>query len=144
MRGRRPHRILLAAHEVPILQQIARSRTLPWFQVQRARVVLAMADDDRVQTVAFQMQCDPSTVWRICRRYEEAGLEGLLADAPRSGHPLEISPPPARPDRGTGLPGADRYGAPHQPLDQPGLGAPGNGRRDCAVPQRAERAPYSA
>jgi len=25
-------------------------------------------------------------------RYEEAGLEGLLADAPRSGHPLEISP----------------------------------------------------
>jgi hypothetical protein len=136
MRGRRPHRILLAAHEVPILQQIARSRTLPWFQVQRARVVLAMADDDRVQTVAFQMQCDPSTVWRICRRYEQAGLGGLLADAPRSGHPLEISPPPTCSDRGTGLPGTHRYGAPHQPLDQPGLGTPGHGRQEGTVPQR--------
>ncbi len=108
MRGRKPHRIVLTAHEVPILQPIARSRTLPWFQVQRARVVLAMANDERVQTVAFQMQCEPATVWRICRRYEQAGLEGLLADAPRSGHPLEISPPPACSDCGTGLPGATR------------------------------------
>jgi transposase len=71
---------------------MARSRTLPWFQVQRARAVLAIADGERVQTVAFQMQCYPSTVWRLCRRYEEAGLEGVLAEVPRTGHPIEISP----------------------------------------------------
>lgn len=44
MRGRKPRDFSLAAHDVPILQQIARSRILPWFQVQRARVVLAIAD----------------------------------------------------------------------------------------------------
>jgi transposase len=92
MRGRKPRDFSLAAHDVPILQQTARSRILPWFQVQRARVVLAIADGERVQAVAFQLQCDPSTVWRFCRRYEQGGLEGLLSEAPRSGHPIEISP----------------------------------------------------
>jgi hypothetical protein len=108
MRGRKPRDFTLAAHDIPILQQIARSRTLPWFQVQRARAVLAMADGERVQTVAFQSQCDTSTVWRLCRRYEQAGLKSLLAEAPRTGHPLEISPPAARANRATGLPGANR------------------------------------
>jgi hypothetical protein len=106
MRGRKPRDFSLAAHDVPIRQQIARSRILPWFQVQRARVVLAIADGERVQTVAVQLQCDPSTVWRFCRRYEQAGLEGLLSEAPRSGHPMEISPSAARSDRATGLSGA--------------------------------------
>jgi hypothetical protein len=108
MRGRKPHGISLAAHDRCLLKQIARSRTLAWFQVQRARIVLAMADGERVQSVATRMQCDPSTVWRTCRRYEQGGLEGVLAEAPRTGHPAEISPPGARADRATGLPGADR------------------------------------
>jgi Homeodomain-like domain len=51
-----------------------------------------MANGARVQAVAFQMQCDPSTVWRLCWRYEEAGLEGVLVEVPRMGHPIEISP----------------------------------------------------
>ena len=55
MRGRKPRDFSLAAHDVPILQQIAHSRILPWFQVQRARLVLAIADGERVQTVAFQI-----------------------------------------------------------------------------------------
>lgn len=92
MRGRKPRSISLVEQEVPLLEKIARSRTLPWFQVQRARILLAMAGGERVQTIAFQMQCHPSTVWRICRRYEQAGIEGLWSDAPRSGHPPEISP----------------------------------------------------
>lgn len=108
MRGRKPRNISLAAHDEPILQAIARSRSLSWFQVQRARIVLAMARGERVQTVAFQMQCDPSTIWRVCRRYEQQGLEGLLVEAPRVGHPLAISPSAARPDCATGLSGAAR------------------------------------
>ena len=108
MQGRKPRDFSLAAHDIPILQQIAHRRTLPWFQVQRARAVLAMARGERVQTVAFQSQCDPSTVWRLCRRYEQMGLEGVLAEAPRAGHPLEISPPAACPNRATGLSGAHR------------------------------------
>jgi hypothetical protein len=122
MRGRKPRCFLLAAHDKPILEQIARSRTLPWFQVQRARAVLAIAEGARVQTVAFQLQCDPSTVWRLCRRYEEAGLEGVLAEVPRAGHPIEISPPATRPDRAIGVSGTDRQGTAHYPLEQSGLG----------------------
>src|ERR671918_34632 len=90
-------RFLLAAHDKPILEQIARRRTLPWFQVQRARAVLAIAEGARIQTVAFPMQCDPSTVWRLCRRYEEAGLEGGLARVVRGGHPTGIFPPQRAP-----------------------------------------------
>jgi hypothetical protein len=62
MRGRKPRALSLATHDIAILEHIAHSRTLPWFQVQRARAVLAIADGERVQTVAFQMQYDPSTV----------------------------------------------------------------------------------
>jgi hypothetical protein len=61
-----PRGLSLAAHDVSLLEQIARSRILLWFQVQRARMVLAIAGGERVQTVAFQMQCDPSTIWRLC------------------------------------------------------------------------------
>jgi hypothetical protein len=57
---------------------------LPEYQVQRARIVLAVAEGDRIQHVAELMSCDEATVWRTCRRYEHAGLSGLLADGRRS------------------------------------------------------------
>jgi hypothetical protein len=38
MRGRKPRLLSLAAAGLPILQAVA--RTLPWFQVQHARIVL--------------------------------------------------------------------------------------------------------
>src|ERR1700727_697094 len=98
MRGRKPLPLSLAPGDRPILQQIARSRSLPYYQVQHARVVLAIAEGQRVQEVAAGMRCDPSTVWRLRRRYEEGGLDRLLADRPRCGSPPQISPPPASPD----------------------------------------------
>jgi hypothetical protein len=88
MRGRKPRRVSIANGDISTLQQVARSRMLPWFQVQRARVILAMADGERVQTVALQTQCAPSTIWRICRRYERGGIERLLSEEPREGHLL--------------------------------------------------------
>ena len=66
-----------------ILQEIARSESLPFFyQVRRARIVLASAQSGRMSTIAFQMQGDEATVWRTCRRSELAGLEGLLPTLP--------------------------------------------------------------
>ena len=47
MRGRRPRPLEIAPHDVPILQQIARSRSLPWYQIQRAQILLAIAAGDR-------------------------------------------------------------------------------------------------
>jgi hypothetical protein len=118
MRGRTPRPLSLAPADLPILQQIARSESRPWYQVRRARIVLANARGVRTSTIAFQVQCDEATVWRTCRRYEREGLAGLLAPPCRSGHPGRISPPPAGSDRRLGLPGADRQGPAYHPLVQ--------------------------
>ena len=114
MRGRKPRAFALEAHDKSLLQHIARSRTLPWLQVQRSRTILALADGERVRTVAQLMQCDPSTIWRLCRRYEQVGLAGLLMEAPWTGHPDKISPSGTCANRVAGLPAAHRARAAHQ------------------------------
>ncbi len=118
MRGRKPRPLSIAPADLPILQQIARGESLPWYQVRRARIVLANARGMRTSTIAFQMQCDEATVWRTCCRYERDSLTGLLAPPCRSGHPGRISPPPAGSDRPTGLPGTGGQGPAHHPLGQ--------------------------
>jgi hypothetical protein len=82
MRGRRPLPLSLSPGDRSILQEVARSRSLPFYQVQHARVVLAIAEGQRVQEVAAGMRCDTSTVWRLCRRYWTCsevlqGIQGL-------------------------------------------------------------------
>jgi hypothetical protein len=62
MRGRRPRPLSIAPVDRATLQQIARSESLPWYQVRRARIVLANARGVRTSTIAFQMQCDEATV----------------------------------------------------------------------------------
>jgi hypothetical protein len=92
MRGRRPRPLTIPAADTPILQAVARSRRLCWFQVQHARIVLAVANGERVHEVAPRLECDRATVWRVCRRYEQGGLRRLLRDDPREARPQEISP----------------------------------------------------
>jgi hypothetical protein len=118
MRGRKPRPLFIPPADLTILRQVARSDSLAWSQVRRARIVLANARGVRSSTIAFQVQCDESTVWRTCRRYEQHGLTGLLAPPCRSGRPERISPPPASPDRRPGLPGAGGPGPAHHPLVQ--------------------------
>ncbi len=84
MRGRKPRRLTLAAADEPVLRWIAQGHGLPTYQVQRARIVLAIAEGRRTGEVAKQNDCDEATVWRACRRYEQSGLSGLLADGRRS------------------------------------------------------------
>ncbi|TEU15186.1 MAG: helix-turn-helix domain-containing protein [Anaerolineales bacterium] len=58
----------------------------------RARVLLGMRRGERVKQLSERVEQDPSTVWRVCRRYEERGIEAVY-DAHRSGRPPEIFPP---------------------------------------------------
>ena len=139
MRGRKPRSVTLAPGDRAPLQRIARQTALPFFQVQRARIVLAVAAGEAVHTIAARWECDPATVWRLCRRYEEAGLAALLADPDRSGRPERISPPPARSDHSIGLLGAGGQGAAHHPLVQRRAGTPGGPRRDCRGHQPTHR-----
>ena len=68
MRGRKPRPLTIAAPNLPILQAVARARHLPWCQVQHARIVLAVAGGQSTGSVAARVECDPATVWRVCRR----------------------------------------------------------------------------
>jgi hypothetical protein len=84
MRGRKPRQVSISPSDDAVLRWIARNDTLPRYQVQRAQIVLAIAAGERTGAVAEKVGCDETTVWRTCRRYEEAGLSGLLADGRRS------------------------------------------------------------
>jgi hypothetical protein len=104
MRGRLPHEVQVNECDLPLLHQVARCPHLPFFQVQRARVLLSMAEGTRVQTVAARNGCDRSTIWRICQRYARGGASELFCEASRRGSPPRLSPPAAGSDCGTGLP----------------------------------------
>jgi transposase len=86
--------------------------------VQHARAVLAVAGGQRIAAIASDLHCDPSTIWRLCRRFEQSGIDQLLADQPRPGRPQQLSPPAKGEDRRTGMSGADCRGVAHDPLDQ--------------------------
>jgi hypothetical protein len=101
----------LVADDRTTLESVARSRRLPWYQVQHARIVLAVAAGEAIQDVAYRMECDPATVWRVCRRYEQGGLNHLLEEAPRPGRLPRIVFPNSEPDRVNAVCATDRQGA---------------------------------
>jgi hypothetical protein len=118
MRGRPPRELTVDADDLLALERVARAQSAPWYQVRRARTVVAVAEGQRVEAVAARMGCDRGTVWRTCRLYERGGVPGLLAGPGRSGRPDRLSPPAEGPDRPTRLPGAGRPGAAPHPLGQ--------------------------
>jgi transposase len=94
MRGRRPEPLTIAPPDADTLRAVAHSDSLPWFQVRRARIVLALAAGERRRPLAARLDCDEATVWRTCERYRREGLAALFSDRRhgRSGRLEEISP----------------------------------------------------
>ena len=94
MRGRRPEKLTIARRDQEILQAAAHNGSLPCFQVQRAKIGLAIAAEERRCSVAARLECDESTVWRACERYRQEGLASLFADGRQgnSGRRSRISP----------------------------------------------------
>lgn len=74
MRGRKPRQLTVNPDDIPRLRRIARNIELPWSHVRLARVVLAIAAGDRIQNIAARIECDPATVWRIAREFEQLGM----------------------------------------------------------------------
>lgn len=94
MRGRRPEQLRVARRDEVVLSSVAHNGSLPWLQVQRAKIVLAIAAGERSCVVAARLECAAATVWRACQRYRQGGLECLFADGRHDnlGHPQQISP----------------------------------------------------
>jgi transposase len=68
------------------LEQLAASRTAQARFVERARLLLAIADGHRPSQVAHDLGVCRPTVYTWIRRFNERGLQGL-EDRPRSGRP---------------------------------------------------------
>ena len=94
MRGCRPEKLTVTQRDADVLQTAAHNGSLPWFQVQRARIVLALAAGERLCSVAARQECDTATVWRSCQRYRRGGLAKLFSDGRQDnpGRPQQISP----------------------------------------------------
>ena len=94
MRGRLPERLRLTSADEARLLKTAHSDSLPWLEVRRAKIVLAIAGGQRRCLLAAELGCDEATIWRTCERYQQSGLDGLLADHRQghSGRVQQISP----------------------------------------------------
>jgi transposase len=97
MQGRKPRGVELKPEDMAQLEGLIRSGKTEQRIAYRARVLLAMHWGERVAPVSERVEHDPATLWRICRRYEERGIEAVH-DAPRSGRPPRIFPPHADAD----------------------------------------------
>jgi hypothetical protein len=94
MRGRKPERLTILSGDISELERIAHSDMSPWYQVRRARIVLGIAAGQRREDLAARLDCNESTIWRSCQRYQDLGIVGVLADhrQDHSGRDLGITP----------------------------------------------------
>jgi len=85
MRVARP--VTLDAEERRLLEQRARSRSLPARLVERARIVLRAAAGWQDKQIAAALGITPEKAARWRKRFLDRGLPGLEKDAPRPGRP---------------------------------------------------------
>jgi transposase len=82
----------LGASQRAGLEALVRSGKTPQRVVARAMIVLAAADGTPINAIAQQFSVSRPTVYLWRRRFEEAGLLGLLKDARRPGRRLALTP----------------------------------------------------
>ena len=82
--------IKLSSEEGRRLGEIVRSQTVEARAHRRAQMVLLAASGESIASIARQVGTNRSRVGDWLRRFKRDRLEGL-ADAPRSGRPLEIN-----------------------------------------------------
>ena len=88
-------RIELTDQQRSALESLARSYTLPYWQVIRAQMVLLAAQGLRNDQIAQRLNCRREVVSQWRKRFFEQGMAGL-EDRPRRGRP------PTFPPTGTG------------------------------------------
>ena len=93
------YEIELSAEERHELERRAACYTLPFKQVQRARLVLYGAEGQTNREIARRLDMNEEVVGRWRQRFQRERLEGL-EDRARSGRPRRFSP--GRGDRGEG------------------------------------------
>ena len=90
-----PYRIELSGEERTVLESLARSYTLPYWQVTRAQMVLMAAEGLRNDQIAARLRCGRDVVSQWRKRFFSERLAGL-EDRPRHGRPPAFPPSGAR------------------------------------------------
>ena len=81
-----PYRIVLDEQQQRALESLARSYTLPYWQVVRAQMVLLAAQGLRNDEIARRLNCRREVVSQWRERFFEQGMAGL-EDLPRRADP---------------------------------------------------------
>jgi transposase len=81
----------LTTAEQAAIEKLARSRTAPAREVERARLILLADMGKRVPAIAQELELTETTVRTWLKRFNEAGLDGLQ-DRPRAGRPITYQP----------------------------------------------------
>jgi len=84
-------KVTLDREQRMVLEEIARTLTYPYRDVQRARLILWLANGMAQAEVSRRIGLRRRIVRKWAERFVERGLLGL-ADAPRSGRPPRFSP----------------------------------------------------
>lgn len=86
MRGQKPGKFVLKPRDKSVLRDLLRDGRTPVRVARRAEILLGRADQQqRVVQLSERVGENTSTIWRICERYQQRGLQAALYDAPRSG-----------------------------------------------------------
>jgi hypothetical protein len=93
MGGRPPDKFVLKRKDKALLLDVLRDGQTPLKVARRALILLGRANGQQsIATLEEKVEQDRTTIWRVCERYEDGGLDAALSDAPRSGHPRVFFP----------------------------------------------------
>ncbi len=90
-----PFRIILSVDEKQELLARARRYTLPYYQVQRAKMILLAAEGVDNDEIARRLETRREVVWQWRKRFYEKRLAGL-EERPGPGRPRVFPPRPGR------------------------------------------------
>ena len=91
MPRRSPYEIVLSAHEMEVLQEMAQKYRSPYYEVVRAKIILMAAQGMENKAIGARLDFPRQIVSKWRRRFFDLRLEGLH-DQPRPGRPRFFSP----------------------------------------------------
>lgn len=88
MAGRKPAAFKLKPKDKRLLQALLRDGQTPFRVARRAQILLGRAEPQTgMSSLATTTVLHRSTIWRVCERYRQGGVEAALYDADRAGRP---------------------------------------------------------
>ncbi len=88
LRGRTPGKFVLKPKDKAALRALLKDGQTPLRVARRAEILLERAEGRLgIVELSKTVRENAFTIWRVCRRYQQQGLQAALYDASRSGRP---------------------------------------------------------